>query len=249
MREYKIKGEAHKVYEDSNEKPKGIKIKTDWRKANVGDWVEADDGNVVQILRAGEMLNKGRYLQRYVGTCTGTYLCSKKSKMDTERRKNIYSFGGDKTHYDSVKGRKDITQQEAIFAKFISLGVPPIDAYKRAFNTEKEQYAKVRSGVLLKTERVRRAVSEELDKVFDELSISLRYLIRKAKDEVDDDESRASDRLTALKMLWEAKGVVKKEKTTQVTGAVFRGFEGNQIEEIKVHRIENKGETDGEIEE
>ena len=243
MKEYVIKKEKHIVYETSEETPKNLNINNDWRKAKLGDWVKADDGNVVQILRAGEMLNKGRYLQKYVGTCTGTYLCSKKSKMDTKRRKNIYSFGGDKTHYDSIKGRKDITQQEAIFAKLIALGVPPIDAYKRAFNTDKQQYAKVRSGVLLKTERVRRAVSEELDK----LSISLRYLIKKAKDEVDDDESRASDRLTALKMLWEAKGVVKKEKTTQVTGAVFQGFDNKQIEVAQVRQIE--GGEDAKIKE
>ena len=245
MKEYVVKKEKHIVYETSEETPKSLNVNNNWRNAKIGEWVKADDGNVVQILRAGEMLNKGRYLQKYVGTCTGTYLCSKKSKMDTKRRKNIYSFGGDKTHYDSVKGRKDITQQETIFAKFISLGVPPIEAYKRAFNTDKEQYAKVRSGVLLKTERVRRAVSEELDKVFDELSISLRYLIKKAKDEVDDDESRASDRLTALKMLWEAKGVVKKETTTQVTGAVFKGFDNKQIEVAQVRQIE--GGSDAKI--
>ena len=249
MKTYAIKGEPHKVYEKDDEIPKEFNVRENWRNAKIGDWVKADDGNVVQILRAGEMLNKGRYLQKYVGTCTGTYLCTKKGKMDTQRRKNIYSFGGDKTHYDSIKERKDITNQEAIFAKLIALIVPPIEAYKQAFNTEKEQYAKVRSGVLLKTERIRRAVSEELDKVFDELDISLRYLIKKAKDEVDDDESRAGDRLTALKMLWEAKGVVKKEKTTQVTGAVFSGFEPNKIEEVKVHRIEHKGGDDGEVKE
>ena len=50
---------------------------------------------------------------------------------------------------------------------------------------------------------------------------------------VDDEEIRASDKLTALKMLWEAKGVVKKEKQTQITGAVFQGFDDKQLDVIE----------------
>ena len=82
----------------------------------------------------------------------------------------------------------------------------------------------------MKTERIVKKIDEELDDVFEELGVDLRYLIKSAKDTVDDEENRASDKLTALKMLWDAKGVVKKEKQTQVTGAVFQGFDDKQLD-------------------
>ena len=81
------------------------------------------------------------------------------------------------------------------------------------------------------------AVSEELDDVFEELGVDLRYLIGSAKVVIDDEENRTSDKLTALKMLWDAKGVVKKEKQTQITGAVFQGFSNEEIETAKPKEI------------
>ena len=57
MRVYKVNGLYHKVYENKEESP-SIKTINDWRKGNVGDWVEADDGSIIQILRKGKMLRK-----------------------------------------------------------------------------------------------------------------------------------------------------------------------------------------------
>ena len=225
------------MYEDDSELPKTIQPAQNWREAKVGDWVKADDGMVIQVLRAGSMLSQGRYSTSYVGTCTGTFICSPKIKMDTNKRKNIYSFGGDKTQYESVRDRKNLTAQEAIFAKYIARQVKPEEAYQKAFGTNEKKYAKIRAGVLMKTERVVKAVSEELDDVFEELGVDLRYLIGSAKSTVDDEEVRASDKLTALKMLWDAKGVVKKEKQTQITGAVFQGFKDKELETVQVREL------------
>ena len=154
MREYSVAGQIHRVYDDPFEVPTSIKFSSTWKKSEIGDWVTADDGCIIQILRKGQMLNKGKYPQVYVGTCTGTYTCTEKSTMDTKRRKNIYSFGGGKTQYESVKERKNITGQETIFAKYIARGYTPKEAYKKAFCTGNDNYAKIRAGVLLKTERV-----------------------------------------------------------------------------------------------
>ena len=237
MREYTIKGIKHLVFEDDSEVPQTIQLAQDWRKAQVGEWVRADDGHIIQILRAGSMLSQGRYSTSYVGTCTGTFICSDKSKMDTNKRKNIYSFGGDKTQYESVRDRENLTAQEAIFAKYIARQIPPEEAYQKAFGTKEKKYAKIRAGVLMKTERVVKAVSEELDDVFEELGVDLRYLVGSAKNVVDDEENRTSDKLSALKMLWDAKGVVKKEKQTQITGAVFQGFKDKELQNVQVREL------------
>ena len=230
MRKYNAGREEHKVYDDVSEVPFSIKFLPNWKDGKIGEWVIADDRCVIQILRRGTMLNKGKYKVTYVGTCTGTYICSEKSTMDTERRKNIYSIGGSKTQYESVKERKNITGQESMFAKFVAFGMDPTEAYIKSFGTDNRRYAKVRAGILMSTERVVNKIDEELDDVFDKLGVSLEYLIGAAKEAVDDEENRTSDKLTALKMLWEAKGVVKKEKQTQVTGAVFQGFDNKQLE-------------------
>ena len=233
MREYNASREKHKVYDSIYEVPSSIKFLPDWKNGEIGEWVLADDKCVIQVLRKGSMLNKGKYRIYYLGTCTGTYICSKESTMDTQRRKNIYSIGGNKTQYDSITERKNLTGQETMFAKYVAIGIDPAEAYLKSFGTDNRGYARVRAGILMKTERVVKKIDEELDDVFEELGVDLRYLIKSAKETVDDEEIRASDKLTALKMLWEAKGVVKKEKQTQITGAVFQGFDDKQLDVIE----------------
>ena len=55
MRTYKVSNIYHKVFNDKEELPSGIDVVPEWREANIGDWVEADDGCIIQILRKGTM--------------------------------------------------------------------------------------------------------------------------------------------------------------------------------------------------
>ena len=94
MRHYFIRNQPHCVYEDVDELPGDIKPVADWRNADEGDWVKADDDCYVQILRKGS-LSKSKGRERtihYYRTCTGTYPVNK--KMDTSRRENIYTISG-----------------------------------------------------------------------------------------------------------------------------------------------------------
>ena len=80
MRTYKVSNQFHKVFDDKEELPSGIDVIPEWRDANIGDWVEADDGCYIQILRRGTMKStwgKNRE-HHYVGTCTGTFFCTPK---------------------------------------------------------------------------------------------------------------------------------------------------------------------------
>ena len=69
MRTYTIKKIEHHVYEDLSELPSDLVYLKDWRKAEIGDWVLADDGCIIQILRKNEMRTKYCcffwYLHRY----------------------------------------------------------------------------------------------------------------------------------------------------------------------------------------
>ena len=50
VRSYTIKKIEHKVYEDLDELPAELVYLKDWRLAEVGDWVLADDGFIIQVL-------------------------------------------------------------------------------------------------------------------------------------------------------------------------------------------------------
>ena len=232
MRKYKIKNLEHSVYEDLDEFPSDLVIKSNWRKGVLGDWVITDDGAVMEVLREGEV-KQGKKKTRYIGTCTGTYLCKPSVIFSSSKNKNIYSFGGDRNHKDSLKDRKKVNVKEVMFAKYVAHGMTPVDAYIKVFDTMNREYATERSAMLIKQERIIMAVKEELDGVFKELGIDLKYLIGKAKDELEMSD-RASDRLKALSMLWDAADVVPKQtKVTALTGAVFQGFDNKSLEEAQ----------------
>ena len=78
MRNYIVNKIQHVVFEDKQEIPTDLNYLKDWRDGHIGDWVESDDGCVIQILRRGRMLKpKGKVKAvEYVGTCTGTFVVS-----------------------------------------------------------------------------------------------------------------------------------------------------------------------------
>ena len=241
MRQYKIGKFTHPVFESKEELPKDIKFIDNWRKAEVGDWMMADDGNIIQALRVNQVMNQGRYPIKYIGTCTGTYLAREKDKMDTEKRENIYSFSAKASNNTSkrIKTRDYLTANEAAFSKYIANGFSPEEAYKKAYGTDNVRYAKMKSAVLVKQERIVSAVKEELDVVLKGMGIDLKYLIKGVKLEAENAD-KSNDRLKALSMLWDAADVIPKQKVTQLTGAVFQGFDDKTLESAK--RPELKGE-------
>ena len=241
MRQYTVNKFKHKVYEDETDIPSNITIVEDWRKGNIGDWVRADDGCIIQILRKGKMLRK-KGTRYYVGTCTGTFLVLPKTKMDTDRRSNIYSFGGHETPEEVVKNRKELTANEELFVKFMAIDKDmPEEAYVKAFPTNNKRYARIKAANLLQTERIRTRMKEDLKPTLDELGIDDRMVLSGIKEEAVNAEK--SD--TRLKALFKLSDILDlEEKTTtkvqQVTGAVFQGFTDDMLEPVeKVKEISN----------
>ena len=223
MRAYTIKDVEHKVYDLESELPAGIVINPDWKKSRVGDWVRADDDAYVQVLDIKKI-----GAATAVVTCIGTYSIT--GNMDTAERDNRHNFSG-KYNYVSAMTRKNPTQREILFAKRIALGEKPVDAYLAVYDAKSRSYASRRAALLLKTERLDKLMNKDLEDVFAKKGIDLDYLIGQAKDECDNSKN-GSERLNALKMLWEAYGVVEKRKVTEITG-IFQGFESKQLDEAK----------------
>lgn len=232
MQQYKVKNRYHKVYE-IDEVPDEIRYKKNWRTGQVGDWVLTDDNCVVQILRKKKI---GSILT--VGTCTGTYKIGDEFLMDTIRKDNIYTIGGI-SWYTRIQQREEPTSKEKMFAYRHALGESPINAYMKVYKSSLGQ-AKRMSALLMKQERIVKIVNEELKDTFQELDIDLKFLIEEAKNRVTGSKND-SDRINALKMLWDAYGVIKKEKVTQVTG-IFQGHTTGQLESAKRPELREKNE-------
>ena len=224
------------MYEPEDELPKSLKVVSNWKSGQIGDWVLADDDCVIQILRRGRMLRaKGRdKVREYIGTCTGTFPIGPRIKMDTSKRANIYSFGGSKSPEDILLDRQRLTKAEQVFVLYVSQGMKPEEAYLKAYPTNNIRYAKEKAGTLIRTERIKTAMKEELKPIMEELGISETYVIKGIKTEAETAD-KSDTRLKALFKLSDIMDLEDKNQTkvTQISGAVFKGFDDNRLEEVK----------------
>ena len=230
MRYYKVKGIKHTVYDSEIEVPPSVKIVRNWRMGNIGDWVLTDDECIIQVLRKGAMLRKNGE-RAYIGTCTGTFLVLKDTYMDTDKRTNIYSFGGNSTPEQVVANRRKMTANEELFVTYISQGLSPEDAYVKAFPTNNKQYARMKAVNLIKTERIKTAVKEELKPVLEELEIDEKMVLENIKivaqtAEKDDTKLKALFKLSDILDLEDKNSA----KVQQITGVQFQGLTDDMID-------------------
>jgi hydroxymethylpyrimidine pyrophosphatase-like HAD family hydrolase len=234
MREYTIKKVVHKVYESLEEVPSTIVYLQDWRLGEIGDWVLADDGAIIQILRSGELARPRNIekILKYIGTCTGTYIAKPEYTMDTDRRENIYTVSGKLSSENTLKNRKDVTPREAMFAQFVAMGMDKVDAYLRSYKTDDKSYAKMQANILVKTERIRTALKEELKPLLAKLNINEEFVLSGIK-EIAELGDKDSDKLKALLELSDVLEMKEsKKEITAIGGAVFKGFLPEQTEII-----------------
>ena len=236
MRHYKVNKVNHTVFESIEEVPEDISYLREWRDGRLHDWVLSDDGCVIQILREGTMLKpKGKIRSvRYLGTCTGTFLVSDKVKMDTSKRINIYSLGGNVERNQRIEDRVNLSSREEIFVQYMASGIDARMAYLKAFPTNDPHYAGLRAGQLIKTTRVKTAMKEELKPVLEELGIDETSILRNINTIALSSE-KDETRLKALFKLSDIMDLEDKNKTqvTQLTGAVFQGFSEDKLAEAE----------------
>ena len=236
MRHYKVNKVQHTVFDSEDEVPSEIHYLRDWRESSISDWVLSDDGSIIQVLRKGIMLKpKGKVRQvSYIGTCTGTFLISDKVKMDTSRRVNIYSIGGNIERNERIDERKVLSSREETFVQYLSAGMDPRKAYLKAFPTNNPSYAGMRAGQLVKTSRIRSRMKEELKPYLEALDLDEHYVLSNIK-EVIDSCDKDDTKLKALFKLADIMDMEDKNKTqvTTMTGALFQGFTPEKLEEVE----------------
>ena len=247
MREYTVKDQSHTVYESKDELPDGIEFRDNWREGDIEDWVLADDGCITQILRSGVFARPTKKVKalKYVGTCTGTFICKDTYKMDCDKRENIYNISG-KSPYTQTIERKEVTYKERIFAAFIAEGMERTEAYLRAFDTKNRSHAHAQAGLLLKQERVRTVMKEELRPVLAKLGINDTMVLQGIRDVALDGE-KDSDKLKALFELADILEIKEtKKEITAIGGAVFKGFlpEDTTVLDDRKQLLEENGDAE-----
>jgi hypothetical protein len=246
MRKYYVNKISHNVYDPDDKLPDDIKVMKDWKKSNIGDWILTDDDCVLEVLRKGEM-NKAKgknKIVEYIGTCTGTFVINNNTKIDASKRINIYSFGGDKTPEDVVIERQNLSKNEILFVIYMSsLKMSMMDAYLKAFPTNNRNYASQKAATLVKTERIKTAMKEELKPVMEKLGLDEEWSIKKLKDAAETSE-KEDVRLRAVFKICDIMDLEDKNQTkvTQVTGALFKGFTPDMIDEVERPELEESHE-------
>jgi len=236
MRHYKVNKIQHTIFDSTDEIPSNIEYLEDWRDGHISDWVLADDGCIIQILREGKMMkSKGKVRSvRYIGTCTGTFIVSKGTKLDTSKRVNIYSLGGHIDRDQRIEDRENLSSREELFVQYLASGMDARMAYLKAFPTNDPHYAGLRAGQLIKTTRIKTAMKEELKPILEEIGIDEKSILSSINT-IALSSAKDETKLKALFKLADIMDLEDKSRTqvTQLTGAVFKGLSDEKLEEVK----------------
>ena len=154
--------------------------------------------------------------------------------MDTSKRVNIYSIGGNIDRDQRIEDRQKLSSKEEVFVQYLASGMDARRAYLKAFPTNDPHYAGLRAGQLVKTTRIRTVMKEELKPVMEELDIDEKFILEGIKHEAQT-ANKSDTRLKALFKLSDIMDMEDKNRTqvTQISGAVFQGFDKDQLEEVK----------------
>tara|TARA_Y100001938_G_scaffold143231_1_gene215684 strand:- start:5846 stop:6589 length:744 start_codon:yes stop_codon:yes gene_type:complete len=226
----RIKSKIHRLYKNKQEYQKDSDAPLiPWREGKTGDWVVADDGQICEVLKDGILTNGN---VRYIRTVIGSFICKDNVEMKGEMRKNIYSFSSkDLTARETVVERKEPTTKEFMFAKYVAQGMDLVESFLKAFPTDNVKHAEQQSRLLLKQDRIKNLIREEIDKIMNEAEITPLYLLEKMKEIVEKPDAKDSDKINVLKELIDVAGM-KDKNTKQESITLFQGFSQEQLDAI-----------------
>jgi hypothetical protein len=223
---------------------------TDWRHASVDDWIMSDDGQVCQVLYVGLLKKPNRKKDTtFIRTIIGSFVCNPNVTMSGEMRTNMHTFATDgKSPSVRKKERTKATTKEFLFAKYVAKGDDVVDAYMNAFPSKKKSYASSQAKLLLKTDRVKNLIREEVDKHLNEAEITPKYLLEEMRNVIDKTESSDRDKITALTTLMKISGMMDTERKSESI-TLFQGFTKEQLNAIQGPEVKKLQEVKSNIKE
>tara|TARA_R100001163_G_C5051282_1_gene188070 strand:+ start:407 stop:1168 length:762 start_codon:yes stop_codon:yes gene_type:complete len=237
MKERIVKGVTHYLFESIEEfrdKYVTLPLVRDWRHSNKEDWVLTDDGQVCQVLHLGVLKKDDRKKETtFIRTIMGSFVCSPSVVMKGDMKTNMYTFStAGESPSVRKKNRKHTTDKEFLFGKYVAKGDDVVEAYMKAFPSKNENYAKSQAKLLLKTDRVKKLIREEIDKHLNDAEITPQYLLEEMRNIIDKGGSSDRDKITAITTLMKISGMMDTEKTTESL-TLFQGFTQEQLNAIQ----------------
>jgi len=217
-----------------------IIVKPDWRDADENDWVEADDGGVIQLLKVAKHVNHPndrknyKFAKGWVRTVVGSFLNRPNTHMDTDfsSHPNRYTFSKTiRNPSKRVKERKKITRKEREFATNVVVGMGAVDAYKKAYTEMSNSSARKKATILLKQERVMSEIEKGVLDVAKSLGIDHEYILSKLKHLADysEDDNIILQSSKELGKIVGTSGATIKQREVGLLG-MFQGFSGEELE-------------------
>lgn len=241
--------EFRRFFLDKGEEPP--KLVKDWRQGEQGDWIQADDGGIVQILRRGTWTNPSnrknwREDDGWLRTIVGTFTISKKTEMDTDftLHPDRYRLGGAtaKEVKRRWKTRTKPTKQEVAFAMGIAAGNTIQRAYENAYGPK--VHWKQKAFALLKQERVMTMLNRNIDEVAEKLGVTYEFIMGSLK-ELAEDADADQVRLGALKELADWLGAKERDRhTIKGTLSIRDPFGETELASIEAERTKTLAEVE-----
>ena len=259
MKYQKIKGIKHYVFEDNDEYNTHFSYECSnpvyWKDGKQGDWVNSDDGRIVQLLKVSSIRHPNdrknyTYSKGWCRTIVGTFLINANSKMDTDfdKHKNRYTFSTKIGNKSNLKTRTHPTNKEKIFATNVVAGMGPVKSYMDAFNEGNDGKAKRKALVLLKQERIMTEIEKSVLDIAKEQGIDHRYILNKLKSLADysEDDNIILQSAKELGKIIGTSGTIIKQREMGVLG-MFQGFTPEQIEKADRSILNGSEEITGEV--
>tara|TARA_Y100000034_G_C6829345_1_gene374221 strand:+ start:89 stop:865 length:777 start_codon:yes stop_codon:yes gene_type:complete len=238
-----IRGKTHYVFEDEEEYRKFFNGEVEevkyWKDGEEGDWVKADDGGIVQLVKVSDNISHPGDSKNYkvskgwCRTVVGTFLKNKNAYMDTDFKQhpNRYTFSKKiKDTGKRVRERKNVTKNEKLFSVNVASGMGVVNSYMEAYSEIDSEKAKKKALILLKQDRVMKEIDRNVNEVAKSLGVDHEYVLSKLKHLADysDDSNIVLQSTKELgKIIGTASNAVKHSQLGVI--GMFEGFTKDQL--------------------
>jgi len=238
-----IKGKKHYIFKDIHEfetfflERDGVvpTLRTLWRDGQEGEWVQADDGGVIQVIRRNNVKAAGKF---YVRTCLGYFFGNKNVYMDTDPslHQDRHKVSGlNEDDYQNKRKRAYLTKKDKQFVAHVLSGKSIYKSYTLAFG-EHVRWQKRVSRVLGK-ELVMKAIYNGIGDSAKSLGITVEWVLGNLKEIVDDKNNGPTAKISAIKELTELMGMKgNNNPMLGQSGGGFSGFLRGNIPEAQVEQ-------------
>lgn len=188
-----------------------------WWESDVGDWVIADDGFVVQVLDKYELVNKKYHKDRHLMTRCKTYVfifCNKTTSAYVRKDGSVHasrylgsyvSLQRNHMSNDYNPLGKTLTERKKQFILLVVAGHTPaiayMKAYKKPFSVAKRNGYRLAMQDEQVMSEIERHIKRDLLRDMESKGITPEYLMMKLKDTIDNNKENSQVRAGVLLFL------------------------------------------------